>query len=359
MLTHARFISDDGLNALLCEPGPLQQVCESLIRSKILEHRVYLEIHQPDIALLKRFFQPLESQIFLSEPGIDRRDGIRRNVPSFLLIQLSQYSLRFSFLSRCGVSVAQQRQHQRTAGQLDPLLKLVDGFRVHALLFVRQSHVSPRREKVRINIQQPLAVRNRFVVTAGKIKYPTQMRIADERERLEFLGAFGLGDRLVESSHGDQVRAVPLMSRRVCGLGLDRQLELPLSVLASPVPAMFDECQRSASLGERAVNAQCFCGGFLCFWERVLWLAYAVHHQHVVAVRQTRVGRRIALVYFDRLLEILDALQQAVFGPLVPRVASLQIQAEDLKLFLLLDAELEPEILKDVPRNVFLYEKEV
>src|SRR5213593_2047445 len=149
------------------------------------------------------------------------------------------------------------------------------------------------------------------------------------------------------------------MSRRVCGLGLDRQLELPFSVLAAPIPPVFDERQRSASLSERAVNAQCFSGGFLCFWERVLWLAYAVHHKHVVAVRQTRVSRRIALVYFDCLLEILDALQQAVFGPLVPRVAPLQIQAEGLKLFLLFDAQLEPEILKDVPRNVFLHEKEV
>ena len=112
---------------------------------------------------------------------------------------------------------------------------------------------------------------------------------------------------------------------------------------------MLDECQRSASLGERAVNAQCFSSGFLCSWERVLWLAYAVYHKHVVAVRQTRVSRRIGLVYVDCLLKILDALQQAVFGPLVPRVAPLQIQTEGLKLFLLFYAKLEPEILKDVP----------
>src|SRR5215475_11798837 len=53
------------------EPNPLQKISKSLIRTKAGQDGINFQVHQPDISLLERFLQHLESLVFIAKPCID------------------------------------------------------------------------------------------------------------------------------------------------------------------------------------------------------------------------------------------------------------------------------------------------
>ena len=58
----------------------------------------------------------------------------------------------------------------------------------------------------------------------------------------------------------------------------------------------------------------------------------AVEYQQNIRVSQTRVSQGVIRIHFDRLLEMLDAFPETIFGALVPVEAALQIMAISLSV---------------------------
>src|SRR5215813_3868983 len=95
--------------------------------------------------------------------------------------------------------MAQQREHQWTTRNLQTLLKLINGFAVHALLLVSQTAVPMRRKRAGIQRENLSALINCLIAAAGKVIDPAEVRTGGGGERLKLFRAFGLSDRFVES----------------------------------------------------------------------------------------------------------------------------------------------------------------
>src|SRR6266496_1006808 len=86
-----------------------------------------------------------------------------------------------------------------------------------------------------------------------------------------------------------------------------------------------------------------------------------------VAVRRARIGQRVSRVFLDRLLKVPDPLLDVLPGPLVPVVATLEIQGVGFGVFgiafcqplLLLPGQALPKLPGDVPGNLFLHGEDV
>src|SRR6266480_5568508 len=140
--------------------------------------------------------------------------------------------------------MSQQCQHQRAAGKLHTFLKLSDGLWVHSLLLVSQTEVATRGKEIGIQVEYLRTLRNRFVVASRQVENPAQVGTGNERQRLELLRAFRFGDCLVKTFQRDQIRAVPLMGRRIGWLVFDSQLKLALGFHHIPAPAKLNKGER-------------------------------------------------------------------------------------------------------------------
>ena len=72
-----------------------------------------------------------------------------------------------------------------------------------------------------------------FVVAAGGVVGPADGDVDDERERIERLAVFHLGDGFCVAAHGHRVFGVPVIGGGVGGIEFEAALEFFLQLLAS------------------------------------------------------------------------------------------------------------------------------
>src|SRR5438128_822464 len=77
---------------------------------------------------------------------------------------------------------------------------------------------------------------------------------------------------------------------------------------ARPIPDESEnrESQRTVSLGKRLINLQCLYGFCLCLWKKF----GGTPAKPMVRPRQLGMSQTIIRLYFDRLLQIFEALSQ-------------------------------------------------
>ena len=102
-----------------------------------------------------------------------------------------------------------------------------------------------------------------------------------------------------------------------------------------------DERERRVRFGGTCVDLERFQRCFLRFRKTVAWLEAAVDDEHVVTVGETGVRRAVVRIDLDRLVEIIDRLEQSVAGAFVPRVPTLQIEPVRFELFLFVDVQFQ------------------
>src|SRR4051812_11563284 len=107
-------------------------------------------------------------------------------------------------------------------------------------------------------------------------------------------------------------------------------------------------------LGLVLINVERLGCCFLRPGKTFLWLESTVNNEHVVTIGKSCVSFGVIRIHCDCLVEEFDALLQTIGSTLVPGVATLQIKSVSLDFFLLFDIQLESQIFKDVPGNVFL-----
>jgi len=60
------------------KPARREEILEAFIGTQFREHRVDLQVHQPNIALFVSLLQPLECLVLVAESGVNRRDRVGR-----------------------------------------------------------------------------------------------------------------------------------------------------------------------------------------------------------------------------------------------------------------------------------------
>ena len=70
-------------------------------------------------------------------------------------------------------------------------------------------------------------------------------------------------------------------------------------------------------------------GGF-GFRERVFWRQIAIPAEENVGIGDAGIGESVSGIFFDGLLKVFDGFVESVFGPLVPVMATLQVETVGL-----------------------------
>ena len=76
---------------------------------------------------------------------------------------------------------------------------------------------------------------------------------------------------------------------------------------------------------ELAVELKSFAGCRFRFWETLLRRSKAPGKQEVIAIRNSRIGRRIIWIQRNCLLEVIERFFETLLCPLVPKIAPSQI----------------------------------
>src|SRR5213083_3661498 len=115
--------------------------------------------------------------------------------------------------------------------------------------------------KASIHFQGFTQLRDSFIVAACETVIAAQVRVDDERERIELDGSLSLGDRVVESAQcGQSDVAILLVRNRVIWVQLNRALKFPNRLRGIESVKPNRERQRGTRFSERVVQLK----GFLC-----------------------------------------------------------------------------------------------
>src|SRR5207247_5616249 len=96
----------------------------------------------------------------------------------------------------------------------------------------------------RIHFRRFTQLRDSFIVAACKTVIAAQVRVDDERERIELDGSLSLGDRVVESTQcGQSDVAILLVRNRVIWVQLNRALKFPIRLREMEIVKPNRECQ--------------------------------------------------------------------------------------------------------------------
>jgi hypothetical protein len=100
-----------------------------------------------------------------------------------------------------------------------------------------------------------------------------------------------------------------------------------------PIPVVQPHmCERRVALAQIGFEPQRLAGRSLGFVKRFRRGHDSSAREHRVGVRDAVVGRRVAGIVADRLLEALDAIAHSILGAFVPGMAATQIQLVGLRI---------------------------
>src|ERR1700738_2681185 len=121
------------------------------------------------------------------------------------------------------------------------------------------------------------------------------------------------------------------------------------------------------SFAERLIQLEGLLGVDSCQRKRLFGRRRRKFPQQTIRLGQTGVGQAISRVFIDCLLEILDALVETVFSEFVPIETSPEIKlisravlcVRPDKTLLLLTRQLQPQLVRNLPRDLLLHLKQI
>ena len=210
---------------------------------------------------------------------------------------------------------------------------------LHPQVRLAQEEVGHR--EARVGLQGLLERGRRLHEAPGEVVDEPEARLDGGREGVGLLRQPDLPGRLVEAAHRHEaVHRVPVVRGRVLGVALDGLAEVPLGLRPGPVVDRLDAAEGRVDGGEAGVGlpGEGVLGRLLeGAGRRRLRLRHdlgrgtdPVDAEEHVGVGEAGVGAGVPRVLVDRLLEVLEAAEEAVLGPLVPLVAAPEVEPVDL-----------------------------
>src|SRR5882724_10126865 len=119
---------------------------------------------------------------------------------------------------------------------------------------------------------------------------------------------------------------IPLMRGSIIGFELYAEPKLPFRIRPFPIVIHRDVSQRGMRLGKCAVYCERIHRSLFCLWHRFVGGSKIVERETSVRICQPGVSKRVARIFFDRLLELRDAKPESFHCSLVPKKAAFQIK---------------------------------
>src|SRR5947208_14026355 len=120
------------------------------------------------------------------------------------------------------------------------------------------------------------------------------------------------------------------MCGRLVGIQFNSTPELPIGPREIEVVGEQRLCERSMRFAQCAVQIKAFLGGRFSFRQTILWASSSETRQQDVGVRQPGIGERIARIFRDRLIEVVDRFAQVYARSFVPKKSVFQIRLVSL-----------------------------
>src|SRR6185436_6371264 len=137
--------------------------------------------------------------------------------------------------------------------------------------------------------------------------------------------AVDLGNGFVKPSHRAQVLRIPLVSRRIVWIQLNRSLEFSFRSREVPVVACENIPKRCMRLGKLSIKRKRFHSGGLGLRKTLGRFKQRVRAKERITVGQTGIRESITGIFLGRLIEELDRLLESVGAPLVEPELPLEI----------------------------------
>src|SRR6266446_9355116 len=119
---------------------------------------------------------------------------------------------------------------------------------------------------------------------------------------------------------------IPLMSGSIIRFEFYAEPKLFFPIRPFPIVIHFDVSQRGMRFGKCTVYCKRICRSLFCLWHRFVGGGKIVERQTSVRICQPGVSKRVARIFFDRLLELRDAEPESFHCSLVPKKAAFQIK---------------------------------
>src|SRR5689334_10025188 len=190
-----------------------QEIREPAIRTQDIEAWIELQPHEPVRTILQGPGQPGERLISIAKSGVDEGDAVWRHVPFFRRThQRIEGFPRVPRTARHALDMADRRLHHGPARERRlGLAELCDRLVVPALLLIGAAEPEMRQCELRVHLgDHPQLLDRRGVLTAV-VEDESQIRVDDERRRIERLRPRDRRPSLVEPRHGGEVDGVPVV----------------------------------------------------------------------------------------------------------------------------------------------------
>src|SRR5437764_14628502 len=120
------------------------------------------------------------------------------------------------------------------------------------------------------------------------------------------------------------------MCGRIVGIQFNSTPELPIRPREIEVVGEQRLCERSMRFAQCAVQFKAFLGGRFSIRQTILWTSRSETREQDVGVRQPGVGERIARIFRDRLIEVVDRFAQVYARWFVADASTFQLQVVSL-----------------------------
>ena len=111
-----------------------------------------------------------------------------------------------------------------------------------------------RKPEVRVQFECPLRLGDGVVVAAGPIQCADQIRVDDQRKRIEIARPFLFPDGFIVSPAQRQVAAMPVPTQRVVRVELEGAVKLSLGIPPVPVVPGVSGCQGVVGARESVIQ---------------------------------------------------------------------------------------------------------
>ena len=258
------------------------------------------------------------------------------------------------------------RHHPSRQGSIS-LVEFVDRLRVHLFLLICAAKPEMRQREFGADGQSRAQLVNRFVVVVPVIIVEAYIGGDGDRQRIQFVRPIHLFPSLVESAHGHQVVAVPVVSGRVVWIEFNRFLEFVLGF--RPVPGVVEVVvsKRRMRLSQAGIEFKRLRGSVAGAREGIERVEVAQVAERRIAVGQARVGGCVPCVHLNCFVELVDCFEQAGFAALVPKRAPAKVafisrgihHARRGQALLFIRRESDSNLFSNVARNFTLQIKYV
>src|SRR5258706_12017050 len=119
---------------------------------------------------------------------------------------------------------------------------------------------------------------------------------------------------------------IPLMRGSIIRFEFYAEPKLSLRIRPFPIVIRCDVSQRCMRFGKCTVYCKRIRRSLFCLWHRFVGGSKIVERQTSVRICQPGVSKRVARIFFDRLLELRDAKPESFPCSLVPKKTAFQIK---------------------------------